>query len=643
MEALDWVREIWMSRSFEVCISVASMALALWMGLYLLRRGAGTAVGLLGACALLLLALIYALEAMLDTPGITRDQYELLLRTQALTMPSSLGVWVCLALLVRNRRRITAAVKRASLVIGAIGASQAWLGAFTNWYYDYAHIYPSPFPRQDWWTPRGPGFATFAVLVLAGLLWSVYNVFRPFYDEAGSLRAIVRVERFWPLFLGAFLFLLSVGYLVIAYTLGTGGPEVIGLAGVSLGVVALGFGIFWHNTLVEEGRDIATDFLYSLAGMGAVLTLYAVIIYLVMGFQSWSVGPLVAIVAALVITHSLHDITYRLFDALLERVGLTRWTTRHRLRREKLLRAQRQEKSRDTLREHLAALLDQLCREVSTNRGYVALRDGQGFTVQATYGVPPPVCRLTLPELVSGSITTIPNDLESADEFKGIGIIVPLSTRGRQVGVVVLGEKRYDDGEINRVIVHAEAMQRAIEALEVAEAIERLQRKLARLQRQRKPAVAGEDDRSLLALCAKSGLSFRNVAEVIAAATEMLENYLEDPYALDTSPFLRCSRVQSRLGRGRDQSEAVALLEAEIASTIAAMRPSRSQGYDWRRWTYLYQRYIDRYDENGRRITMEDIARATGVSRKTLARHHDRAIRDFVLAFLNPEHPYAPR
>ncbi|TAK36114.1 MAG: hypothetical protein EPO21_03970 [Chloroflexota bacterium] len=631
---LGWLDAIWLSRYFEIDVALASMAIALWMGLYLLRRGAGTPVGLLGASALLFLALIYTFEAMLDAPGTTASQYELLLRTQALFVPSAISVWTGLAFLVKSQRRVTTTVKRVWLAIGIVWASQVWLRAFTNWHYDYAHIYPSPSPWQGWWTPAGPGFMTFAVLVVVGLVWSVYNIFSSVYDEVGSLRAIPSVRQFWPLFAGATLFLLGVGYLVVVYAIGIDAPEVIGLAGVTLGVVALGFGVFWHNAFVEEGRDITTDFLYSLAGMSGVMMLYAPIVYLADGFDKLGVGPVVALTAILVITHSLHDVAYRLFDSLLERVGLTRWTMGHRSRREMLLRAQPDE-SHAVLKERLAVLLDQLCREVSTNRGLVATCDSSSFIVQVTFGAAALPSRLTSPELVGESICKIPPHRQLG-ELKGMGIIVPLITQGRQGGVVVLGNKRYDDGEINRIIVHAEAMQRAIEMREVAEEIGRLERKLTRLQHQQQPAVTSAD-KDLVTICAKAGLTFGNVSEVIAAATDMLEKFREDPYALETNPFLNCTTVQSKLGRSRDRSQAVEILEDEIARTVASMKPAHQQGYDRRRWTYLHCRYIERYGKDGRRLTMEEIANVTGVSRKTLTRHHERVIREFVLAFLDAE------
>jgi hypothetical protein len=312
-----------------------------------------------------------------------------------------------------------------------------------------------------------------------------------------------------------------------------------------------------------------------------------------------------------------------------------------------LLRAQREGESRDALKERLAALLSELCREVSTNRGYVALRDGHDFVVHATHGVRLQSSKITSPELECENIIRVPHERQ-LDVFKGAGLIVPLRARGQQVGVVVLGEKRYDDGEVNRILVCVEAMQLAIEALEVGEENGKLQRRLAQFYRQRQGAVSGED-KYLLSLCAKSGLSFKNVAEAIAAATEMLLDYREDPYSLEVNPFSRCSKVQARVARSGDGSrvpihlsdcdesgQVAAILEAEIASTIASMKPSHPYGQDWRQWTYLNRRYIDKYDEDGHRFSVDDIARFTGVSRKTLTRGHAKAIRSFLLAFLDP-------
>ncbi|MCL5960218.1 MAG: helix-turn-helix domain-containing protein, partial [Chloroflexi bacterium] len=164
----------------------------------------------------------------------------------------------------------------------------------------------------------------------------------------------------------------------------------------------------------------------------------------------------------------------------------------------------------------------------------------------------------------------------------------------------------------------------------------KLQRRLERLQRLQEPDTSSGDARNLLAVCDSSGLRFKNAAEIIAAANEMLEGYYE-PFVLEKSPFLRCSRVQSRLSRSR--RDAADSLRDEIASTIAAMKPSRPGGRDSLRWIYLNRRYIEQYDEKIGRYTVERIAAELNVSRRTLTRYHDKYIRDFVVAFLDPNRP----
>ncbi len=154
MAASGWLEALWEYRYLEIYIAIASMVVALWMGLYLLRRGAGTPMGLLGGSTMLLLALRYALEAMLAAPGVTAHTYEMLRRTQGVVVPFLVVAWIDLTFLMRTEGRITATVKRAWLITGAIGASQIWMRAFTNWHYDYAKIYHSPFPWQEWWVPR---------------------------------------------------------------------------------------------------------------------------------------------------------------------------------------------------------------------------------------------------------------------------------------------------------------------------------------------------------------------------------------------------------------------------------------------------------------------------------------------------------
>ncbi|MCL5961015.1 MAG: hypothetical protein M1358_17215, partial [Chloroflexi bacterium] len=306
MDALGWFSTTWDPRYLEIRISLLGMAVSLWLALFLVRRPVGTPVALQGACTLLLMALYFAFEAMLYTPGITAGQYESLLRTQALTIPSSLAGWIILSFLIRSRKRITPTVRTVWLVVGFIGVSQALLRALTDWYLEYSNIQPSSYSPPDWWVPRGPGFVPYIALVISGLLWSVYNIIRLFCDEAGSVMAAPSAKGFWPLSTGGLLLSTSVIYLMVISVLNTGAPKVIGLAGLTISIMALGLSVFRHNVLVEEGRDITIDFLHSLVGVSAVLALYVGIIYLADGFQNLGAGPLVGIVAALVITHSLH-------------------------------------------------------------------------------------------------------------------------------------------------------------------------------------------------------------------------------------------------------------------------------------------------------------------------------------------------
>ncbi|MCL5962334.1 MAG: hypothetical protein M1358_23980 [Chloroflexi bacterium] len=121
MVALDSLNAPWEPRYLEIYIATASMAVALWMGLYLLRRGAGTPAGLLGGSTFLLLALVYALEAMRDAPGITAQEDELLLRTRGVIIPTPIVIWIGLSFLLKNNLRIDTAVKRVWLIVGVVG------------------------------------------------------------------------------------------------------------------------------------------------------------------------------------------------------------------------------------------------------------------------------------------------------------------------------------------------------------------------------------------------------------------------------------------------------------------------------------------------------------------------------------------
>ncbi len=58
-----------------------------------------------------------------------------------------------------------------------------------------------------------------------------------------------------------------------------------------------------------------------------------------------------------------------------------------------------------------------------------------------------------------------------------------------------------------------------------------------------------------------------------------------------------------------------------------------------RLWIYLNRRFIDQYDERGDRYTMEKIATELRVSCRTLSRHRREFVRDFVLAFPDPNRP----
>jgi hypothetical protein len=200
---------------------------------------------------------------------------------------------------------------------------------------------------------------------------------------------------------------------------------------LGLSAILLGYSVVYMNA-INEGRVIGRDFSFGSIAMGMVVGLYLLAAY----FSRVTLGvPFIAfifIILLAIFSHSLIDWG----RGRLEKFIYRSHTYPH-------LRGELREFSRTTSSEHdvqerIRTLLKSLCRNLKTNSGIVALRDGDTFTPLVNWKGEGLIHFLNSDDLITDEIRQLlPNDYAKGQVQ--VSIVVPLVAGGEQIGALILG------------------------------------------------------------------------------------------------------------------------------------------------------------------------------------------------------------
>ncbi|MDH4136839.1 MAG: GAF domain-containing protein, partial [Anaerolineae bacterium] len=215
--------------------------------------------------------------------------------------------------------------------------------------------------------------------------------------------------------------------------LGLDTPTLIGNLSLGVGVALLGYGMARYNALIE-GRVIGLDFIYTFLAIALVIGAYLLAAFFSgLIFDAPSIAFLFFIMLAIV-SHSLYDWARTYLDRLFYR------------QQYRDLRANLQDFARTTtpdhdIRDRLQVILQTLCRSLEVNKGFIALRKGEGFAVIANWRVDVGHS-VASDALATDEIIVLSPSAETLRlTDTPMALIVPLHAGGEQIGAIVLGPR----------------------------------------------------------------------------------------------------------------------------------------------------------------------------------------------------------
>jgi hypothetical protein len=263
-------------------------------------------------------------------------------------------------------------------------------------------------------------------------------------------------------------------------------------------VLLLGYGVARWNALIE-GHSVKLDFLYTSLAFSLVVGVYLTAAWFSnMLFDVPLVAYMLVIILAIV-SHSVYDWVRSYLD---HRIFGSR---SYRDLRENLREFSRLVHSGQELKERLGVLLQVLCNTLDVSRGFIALREGDGFIKIAEVGAIGDFGSMNLKAFDVDEITQISSLKDRPDTYTN-GLIVPLHFGGHQIGVVVIGERAagpsYSDVDLHLLEDLADIVAAVIQTAKLQEkSVEQIGSLLGEIRHQdqqilakMKEAMGEEDD-----------------------------------------------------------------------------------------------------------------------------------------------------
>jgi hypothetical protein len=372
----------------------------------------------------------------------------------------------------------------------------------------------------------------------------------------------------------------------------------------------VGYGVARYSALVE-GRTIRRDFIYNLAMIASITTVYLLAARgLVLSYEAPRVIMLFIPILA-IFTHSAMTLAPRLLD----RFFYQRETRRLRSNLRQLSRLAGEG---EALKENLDATLNALCASVRATYGLIFTFDGDQARSLSDFkwrGLPIEIPARTLfaddaTQLNAGHFHAPLNEA---------ALLVPLYAEAEQVGALLLGQPangvHYADEDLERVLHPADR---------IADALYYARRKTEYLSRLTEVA---EEHRAE----ARRELPSINVESVESA----MRNLYDYTYLAD-SALAQLELVQKKLAGNRTHLERGKIVQAVLLETLEEMRPSKEVPRDpppreWYPYLILRDAYLNE-------VSNRDIMLKLYISEGTFNRTRRAAVRSLARALTEMEH-----
>jgi hypothetical protein len=293
--------------------------------------------------------------------------------------------------------------------------------AYTPWVFAGATTAP---PIYNSAQRPGPLFPLFGLFLIAVPALALSNL-RLSWKRAQSST----LQRQLTLLLWATsLAILGGGYANLSTWLGLDTPTLVNALSLGTGVILLGYGIARYNALIE-GRAIGRDFLYTFVAVGLVTGFYLLVTFISYIVYDVPYIAFIFVIIMAIVSHSLYDWARTYLDQIFYR------------RQYHEVRANLRDFAREAalgpdLPGQLLAILRVLGQSLGISKGFIALREAEGFAIVAAHLTDLQGNRIAAEALAADETTPL-----SSPRLEGMALLVPMHYGSEQIGAVVLGPK----------------------------------------------------------------------------------------------------------------------------------------------------------------------------------------------------------
>lgn len=224
-------------------------------------------------------------------------------------------------------------------------------------------------------------------------------------------------------------------------------PRVITTLLLGCAVFMIGYGVARYSALIE-GRVIGRDFLYNGVVILLVAAVYLLVVWSSVVIYGVPVAALVIVVILAILTHSLVDVGRLVFDLLF-------YSRETRELRAGLRSLANQPYRVEAVEQSLSTTLERLCRFVHANCGLIILFREESLKIVASYRWRSALPDLPPSALVSDDVVRLPAGKFTPPLDEG-ALLFPLYAGEKQQGILILGQPEnavsYSNSDVARLL-----------------------------------------------------------------------------------------------------------------------------------------------------------------------------------------------
>jgi hypothetical protein len=442
--------------SFTVVVNLIALAVAVWLGIYIVTRSPRSQIAWLAGLALWSIAGFFLNVLLALNPPPSPAMMPLWVRPllwfwpagafergwgnwlQGWQITPAVMIWHHVTLLIRTGRMNPWRWTR--VVIGYLIAIAAILG---QRYTGLVFTTTNGDPLYLTTLVPGPLYPLYMLALLIFTCLSLINLIR----SARAAPNVVQRKQLNLMVAATLIAGLAGPISFVSYTLNFLMPRVTVTLLLGSALFMIGYGVARYSALIE-GRVIGRDFLYNGVVILLIATVYMYVVWSSVVIYGVPVVSLAIVVILAILTHSLVDVGRRLFDFLF----YNRETRELRAQLRHL--AQRAYRA-ESLGENLSSALETLCRFVHATYGMIILFRDEELKLASSHNWRHPLPDLHRNILASDDVVHLPPKRFAAPLDEAT-LLIPLYAGEVQQGVLILGPPEnalaYSQSDVERLL-----------------------------------------------------------------------------------------------------------------------------------------------------------------------------------------------